>query len=48
MPSGRQDEEVDNSDSDSAVAVAVAVAQSLQPAAPADDDCASLVVVVAA
>ncbi|KRK05281.1 uncharacterized protein Dyak_GE27469 [Drosophila yakuba] len=46
MPNGRQDEEVDNSDSDSAVAAASA--QSLQPAAPADDDCASLVVVVAA
>ncbi|XP_017086306.1 protein commissureless 1 [Drosophila eugracilis] len=52
MPNGRQDvdeNEVDNnSDSESAVAMAMAVGQSLQPAAAADDDCASLVVVVAA
>ncbi|XP_016997846.2 protein commissureless 1 [Drosophila takahashii] len=50
MPNGRQqDGELEEEDNAAvAVAVPMAVAESLQPAAAADDDCASLVVVVAA
>uniref|UniRef100_A0A6P4EUM2 Protein commissureless n=1 Tax=Drosophila rhopaloa TaxID=1041015 RepID=A0A6P4EUM2_DRORH len=48
MPNGRQQEQEQEQREEEDSAMAVAVAQSLQPAAAADDDCASLVVVVAA